>query len=223
MKLLGIDPATKTGWALYEPIPGHNPRVRLGIIEADGSSDARLFADFAIRIARLFAEVEPDVVGLEAPIPSFAAGELIEDPNALIPGSRVRRQIRDERSVRRSLGLRAIILANIGARRHSRGLPSGIPYEEVTSQTWRKSFFGKGTKPPATVAPKNRRPWWKAQAVAQAKLLGNAWKFAVPGPDAAEALGIAVWLAGEADRVVGRSRLPGGTNAEDQRAGRPAA
>lgn len=206
--LLGVDPATTLGWATYEHLGrGKAPRIQCGTFRAQGDNEAAVFADFARKFRDLLDEVQPRRAAIEARMPSFAGGEWEDDPDALVPGRMQRKQIRNEANVKRQDGIRAIMLAQFGARRASIGLPSGIPCEEVSSRSWRASFFGKGTKPPASVKPEKRRAWWKSEAKIKALMLGERWGFHVPNVDAAEAVGIVMWLAAREHHLQARDDL----------------
>lgn len=206
--LLGLDPATTTGWASYESLGrDRDPRVRCGHFTAKGDNEAAVFADFARQMQALLNEVRPRRVAVEMRLPSFAGGGVEDDPRALTHGRVRPRQIRNENNVKRQDGIRGVLLALLGFRRPSLGLPNGIPYEEVHLREWRESFFGKGHKPPATVAREKRSQWWKAEARMKAELLGQKWGFSVPNNDAAEACGIVMWLAARENNLAARDAL----------------
>lgn len=206
--LMAIDPATTLGWASYEDLGRDRyPRVQCGTFTAKGEPEARLFGDCAVQMRELLDRVRPRRVAIEMRLPSFARGSEEDDPRALTHGRPVRKQIRNEANVKRQDGIRGIILAQLGMRRPSMGLPNGIPYEEVNSQTWRRSFFGEGHRPPPTIAPEKRRNWWKAEARLKAEMLGVRWGFSVPNADAAEAVGMVIWLAAREGTLAARDAL----------------
>lgn len=228
MVLLGIDPATKTGWASYEDMGhGRHPRIRCGSIKGaadDGGSEAQLFARFSLALRDLLAEVGPRRVALELRLPSFAGGDVKDDPSALVGGRKERAQIRDETATKRQDGIRAIVLAMLGMGRPSIGLPNGIPYHEVHVHEWRKSFFGEGTRPPKTklvergdrllpaggvrsLTGEERRKWWKGETRLKAEMLAERWGFAIPNQDAADAVGIVFWLAAREGLFAARDAL----------------
>lgn len=211
MILLGLDPATKTGWASYEDLGrGKPPRVRCGSIvpkdyRADEITEAQVFARFAQGLREMIDEVKPRRVALEMRLPSIVAGAIEDDPGALIPGTMRARPITDDRAMKRKDGIRGIILAMLGMSRPSIGLPNGIPYHEVRSQEWRAALFGKGVAPPKTklvagegvkkLSNDERRKWWKHETRMKVELLAERWGFRVPNQDAADAVGVVLWLA----------------------------
>jgi len=75
---------------------------------------------------------------------------------------------------------RAILIA-FGAR------PVSVP-----SATWRKAVLGRGRRPKGT-----EENWFKAEMRKHAGDLALRYGFAVPNHDAADSLGVAIWLAAQ--------------------------
>ena len=184
MLILGLDIATTTGFAWYEPGSSLSS-IKTGLIKAEGENAEEKAASLAVQLRELFYEtrtvdgraervlLKPDFVAIEQPmrnVVSFKktretlAGPVDEqtvNPNALQLSS-----------------LSGAAVAIISAYR--------IPWETIPSATWRKHFLGMGRSPGFD------RAAWKRAAVDRCR----AFKIAVKNSDAAEAVGIA--MAGEA-------------------------
>lgn len=169
--ILGLDIATVTGFAWYEPGSSLSS-IKTGLIKAEGDNAEEKAASLAQQLVAMFKAGRPDFVAIEQPmrnVKSFRktktdlvgeVGELTINPNAL--------QLE---------GLVCAAVAIIAAYR--------IPWETISSQTWRKHFLGYGRQ------PSFERPDWKRAAVERCRI----FKIAVKNCDAAEAVGIA--MAGE--------------------------
>ncbi|MER8827209.1 hypothetical protein NKH73_14065 [Mesorhizobium sp. M0938] len=171
--ILGLDIATVTGFAWYEPGSSLSS-IKTGLIKAVGDNAEEKAASLATQMVAMFKLAgRPDFVAIEQPmrnIKSFRktktdlAGVIDEatiNPNAL--------QLE---------GLVCAAVAIIAAYR--------IPWECISSQTWRKHFLGMGRSPGFD------RAMWKRAAVERCRV----FKIDVKNADAAEAVGIA--MAGEA-------------------------
>jgi len=199
--LMAFDPATKCGWATYEDLGrGRKPRVECGSFTGVGDTDGQFFSDFARKASALIVERRPMRVAVEMRMPT-SAGHW-EDGRSDMVGGKVWKSDKFDAAAKRQDGIRAVLLATIAAPRQKLQLPAGIQYEEVAVNTWRKSFFGAGTKPPRPPADVKtdaysawRRQWWKREAKMKAASLGLQLGFVVPNSDAAEAVGIVFWLA----------------------------
>lgn len=185
--ILGLDIATTTGFAWYEPGSSLSS-IKTGLIKAQGENAEEKAASLAVQLRELFYEtrtvdgraervlLKPDFVAIEQPmrnVVSFKktretlAGPVDEqtvNPNALQLSS-----------------LSGAAVAIIAAYR--------IPWETIPSATWRKHFLGMGRSPGFD------RAAWKRAAVDRCR----AFKIAVKNSDAAEAVGIA--MAGEATQT----------------------
>lgn len=172
MLILGLDIATVTGFAWYEPGSSLSS-IKTGLIKSVGDNAEEKAASLATQLVAMFKTGRPDFVAIEQPmrnIKSFrktktdlagVMGEQTINPNAL--------QLE---------GLVCAAVAIIAAYR--------IPWETISSQTWRKTFLGMGRSPGFD------RAMWKRAAIERCRVL----KIDVKNADAAEAVGIA--MAGEA-------------------------
>lgn len=193
MIVLGLDPAKVTGWAVVG-----GPRDCGTIRSPDGFPGA-----FASDLSRQLAEVikthRPGLCLMEAPLPPGLKAEGAPD----MYGNRERRNITNMKNTLTTYGLRMCYLATLHSLK--------VPTFEVAIQTWRKGYFGKGTKPPAGQG----RDWWKKRAMEQAEI----FKFPVKNDDEAEAVGIAMWAQGHVNHlaILGKQLagpVYGGSNAE---------
>lgn len=172
MLILGLDIATTTGFAWYEPGQPLST-IKTGLLKAQGENAEEKAASLGQQLVALMKPVRPDFVSLEQPMRNVVTfkkkrqdfgGEVEEqtiNPNALQLSS-----------------LAGAAVAIIAAYR--------IPWETIPSATWRKHFLGMGR------APGFDRATWKRAAVDRCR----AFKIDVKSADAAEAVGIA--MAGEA-------------------------
>jgi len=203
--LMAFDPATTCGWATYEDMGrGRKARVECGSFTAVGDSEGELFSNFARKASALIVERRPTRIAVERRIPSNSGRWEVDvsSKSKDMVGGKVWKPNKSDDSNKRQDGLRGVLLATIAAPRPRLGLPVGFQYEEVATNSWHKSFFGEGTKPPqppATVKPTSystwRRSWWKREAKMKADALGLDMGFVVPNSDAADAVGIVFWLA----------------------------
>ncbi|MFC3208117.1 hypothetical protein [Aquamicrobium soli] len=171
MLILGLDIATTTGFAWYEPGSSLSS-IKTGLMKAEGENAEEKAASLAQQIVAMFKAGRPDFVAIEQPMRNVVSfkkkrqdfgGEVEEqtiNPNALQLSS-----------------LAGAAVAIIAAYR--------IPWETIPSATWRKHFLGMGRSPAFD------RAAWKRAAVDRCR----AFKIAVKNSDAAEAVGIA--MAGE--------------------------
>lgn len=175
MLILGLDIATTTGFAWYEPGSSLSS-IKTGLIKAEGDNAEEKAASIAQQLVALIKPMRPDFVAVEQPmrnVVSFKktkqtlAGPVDEqtiNPNALQLSS-----------------LTGAAIAIIAAYR--------IPWETIPSSTWRKHFLGMGRSPGFD------RAMWKRAAVERCRV----FKIAVKNADAAESVGIA--MAGEATQT----------------------
>lgn len=172
MVILGLDIATTTGFAWYEPGSSLSS-IKTGLIKAAGDNAEDKAASLATQMVTMFKAGKPDFVAIEQPMRNVVSfkkkrqdfgGEVEEqtiNPNALQLSS-----------------LAGAAIGIIAAYR--------IPWECVASSTWRKHFLGMGRSPGFD------RAMWKRAAIERCRVL----KIEVKNADAAEAVGIA--MAGEA-------------------------
>lgn len=174
MMILGLDIATVTGFAWYEP-QAPLSTIKTGVIKAAGENAEEKAASIAIQMVELFRDPitkqprKPDFVAIEQPmrnVKMFAkkrqdmAGEVEEttvNPNALQLSS-----------------LSGAAVGIIAAYR--------IPWVTIPSASWRKHFLGMGRSPGFD------RAAWKRAAIERCRM----FKIEVKNADAAEAVGIAM-------------------------------
>ena len=167
MIILGLDIATTTGFAWYDPNAPMNT-IRTGIITATGDNAEEKAASIGTQLVAMLKAERPDFVAIEQPMRNVVtfkkkrqdmAGEKEEqtiNPNALQLSS-----------------LSGAAVAIVSAYR--------IPWLTIPSSTWRSQFLGYGRKP--GFASKD----WKKAAMERCQML----KIPVKKHDAAEAVGIA--------------------------------
>lgn len=172
MLILGLDIATVTGFAWYDTSASMSA-IRTGLLKAQGDNAEEKAADLATQLVALLKPGRPDFVAIEQPmrnVVSFKktkqtlAGPVDEqtiNPNALQLSS-----------------LSGAAVAIVAAYR--------VPWETISSSTWRKAFLGMGRQPGFD------RAAWKRAAVDRCRAL----KIDVKNADAAEAVGIAFAGAG---------------------------
>lgn len=171
MRILGLDIATTTGFAWYEPGQSLST-IRTGLIKASGDNAEEKAASIAQQMVAILKNDRPDFVAIEQPMRNVVSfkktkqtlnGPVEENtinPNALQLSS-----------------LSGAVIAIIAAYR--------IPWETIPSSTWRKHFLGMGRSPGFD------RAAWKRAAVDRCR----TFRIDVKNADAAEAVGIAI--AGE--------------------------
>lgn len=167
MLILGMDIATTTGFAWYDPSAPMST-IRTGIITATGENAEEKASSIGLQLVAMLKAERPDFVAIEQPMRNVVtfkkkkhdmAGDKEEqtiNPNALQLSS-----------------LSGAAVAIISAYR--------IPWLTIPSSTWRSQFLGYGRKP--GFASKD----WKKAAMERCQML----KIPVKKHDAAEAVGIA--------------------------------
>lgn len=189
MALLGLDLGACSGYAIWTPA-----QVRCDTFRAVGDTEAKRFSAFAKALSEILAEEKIEAAAIEAPLPPGMT-EVTVDRDGDFFGAKKSRPVTNMPVQLALYGYRGVAMAMLAAR--------GITVHEVPVQTWRSSFFGKGTTPPKGLTSPQRRAWWKKQAVTYTK----AMKINVPNADAAEAVGIACWLAAHHARFREMERL----------------
>jgi hypothetical protein len=163
-------------------------RIDCGSFTATGDIDPEIFLSFSRwfydSIDRYLGTPEPVThVAIERVMPGGKSKiEIIPGKADLVGGLRVKDFTNFETQAY-LLGFRGIAMATV----QGFGLPLYMP----TVGEWRRSFYGKGVKPPPDRnTPAKRKTWWKHMAKRQCELLS----IHVPDADAAEACGIGFWL-----------------------------
>jgi Holliday junction resolvasome RuvABC endonuclease subunit len=172
MLILGLDIATTTGFAWYEPGCSLSS-IKTGLIKAEGENAEEKAASLAQQLVALFKPGRPDFVAIEQPMRNVVSFKKTRDT---LTGP-VEEQTINPNALQLS-SLAGAAVAIIAACR--------IPWETIPSATWRKHFLGMGRSPGFD------RAMWKRAAVERCRVL----RIGVKNADAAEAVGIA--MAGEA-------------------------
>lgn len=172
MLILGLDIATTTGFAWYDPSASMST-IRTGIIQSVGDNAEEKSASIATQLVTMLKAERPDFVAIEQPMRNVVmfkkkkqdfAGEHDEttiNPNALQLSS-----------------LSGAAVAIISAYR--------IPWLTIPTATWRTQFLGYGRKPGFVSKD------WKKAAMERCQSL----KIPVKRHDAAEAVGVAFAASG---------------------------
>lgn len=180
--ILGLDIATVTGFAWYEPGQSLSS-IKTGLIKAQGGNAEEKAASLAQQLVTLFKPCRPDFVAIERPLPNVKQFEKYSDD--LVDG-----QVSEATINPNQMLLPTFIGAAVGIIAAYR-----IPFETIAPQTWHKSYYGSGFKPPRKWIKVQRHPqggyWkndWKTPAIERARML----RIDVKNADAAEAVGIAM-------------------------------
>lgn len=172
MMILGLDIASKTGWALYDP-KAPISAIRSGSFTVSGNTPEEKAASLAGHLIKLFKfNGVPQFAVIEQPIRTAPLAKKTQN----LMGLKVAASVAPA-------GLNAVILSNQlvgGAVALIRGY--GIAWEMVSSSTWRKGAFGFGRKPGMD------RAGWKRLAKERCQQL----KIDVSNADEAEAVFIAM-------------------------------
>lgn len=167
MLILGLDVATTTGLAWYEP---NSPMstIRTDIFKAEGRTAEEKAASISQHMVALLKTSRPNFVAIEEPMRNVV---MFKKKRNDLAGSR------DETTINpNALQLSAMTGAAIAIVSAYR-----IPWITVPAQTWRSQFLGFGRK--SGFQSKD----WKKAAVERCQLL----KIPVKRHDAAEAVGVA--------------------------------
>jgi Holliday junction resolvasome RuvABC endonuclease subunit len=188
--ILGLDISKHAGWAIYDT-KRHVSSIENGVMEFPDKASVEYCADqMGLKIAALIKKYRPDFIVLETALKMSPAGTMATVVSCMLHGA---------------------VLATIAN--------FGTPWGTISSQTWRKMFFGQGFKPPQKIT-KLSKPDPKTGKLEKVE---NLWKQAVieqcerekiPLPakktnsdNAAEASAIAICWRG-AEIKAGRYREP---------------
>jgi Holliday junction resolvasome RuvABC endonuclease subunit len=170
--ILGLDIATVTGFAWYEPGSSLSS-IKTGLIKAVGDNAEEKAASLATQLVALFKSGRPDFVAIEQPMRNIKSFRKTKTDLA---------GVMDEQTINpNALQLEGLVCAAVAIIAAYR-----IPWETISSQTWRKTFLGMGRSPGFD------RAMWKRAAVERCRVL----KIEVKNADAAEAVGISIAGAG---------------------------
>jgi len=167
--LLGIDPATCTGWALWTP-----HEIIAGSITASGRTHGAKAASLSRELAAVCKGRDVTMAAMEAPLPPMVSRKKVV--HDMLGPREVNQGMTTMKNTLTTYGFRMCFLATLDS--------LGIMTFEVNTRAWRTSFFGKGVRG-------RDRDEWKRMAREYADRLGCQ----VPNDDAAEAVGIVSWLA----------------------------
>jgi Holliday junction resolvasome RuvABC endonuclease subunit len=169
--ILGLDIATVSGFAWYEPGCSLSS-IKTGLIKAQGDDAEQKAASLACQLVTMLKPVKPDFVAIEQPMRNVVS---FKKTKQTLTGPV------DEQTINpNALQLEGLVCAAVAIIAAYR-----IPWETISSSTWRKHFLGMGRSPGLD------RAGWKRAAVERCR----AFKIDVRNADAAEAVGIA--MAGE--------------------------
>lgn len=182
MIILGLDIATTTGFAWYEP-GSSLASIKTGLIRAIGESPEEKAASLGKQLHEMFKEMRPDFVAIEEPLRNV---KTFKKTIQTMYGPRVIQTVNPNQMLLYGLVGAAVVIVTAYKK----------PWETIPSSTWRKCFFGTGFKPPIKLIEKEgedtvEEKQWKKAAVDRCRLL----RIDVKNADAAEAIGVA--MAGE--------------------------
>ena len=163
-----MDIASTTGIAWYEPGSALSS-IKTGLIKAVGDNAEEKAASLATQMVALFKPGRPDFVAIEQPMRNIKSFRKTKTDLA---------GVMDEATINpNALQLEGLVCAAVAIIAAYR-----IPWECISSQTWRKHFLGMGRSPGFD------RAMWKRAAVERCRVL----KIDVKSADAAEAVGISI-------------------------------
>lgn len=182
MLILGLDIATTTGFAWYEP-GSSLASIKTGLVKAVGDSHEAKAASLGDQLREMFKDCRPDFVAIEEPLRNI---KTFKKKVETMYGPKFVHTVNPNQMLLYSLVGAAMVVVSAYKK----------PWETIPSATWRKSFFGAGFKPPIKIIQKEgeddvAEKQWKKAAVDRCRLL----RIEVKNADAAEAVGIA--MAGE--------------------------
>jgi hypothetical protein len=182
MLILGLDIATTTGFAWYEP-GSSLASIKTGLIMAAGDSHEAKAASLGDQLREMFKECRPDFVAIEEPLRNI---KTFKKTIQTMYGPKVIQTVNPNQMLLYALVGAAMVVVSAYKK----------PWETIPSATWRKSFFGAGFKPPVKIVEREgedavSEKLWKKAAVDRCRLL----RIDVKNADAAEAVGVA--MAGE--------------------------
>jgi len=166
--ILGLDIATTTGFAWYEPGASLST-IKTGLIKAAGDNAEEKAESLGRQLRDMLKGNRPDFVAIEQPMRNVVS---FKKTRQTLAGPV------DEQTINpNALQLEGLVCAAVAII----GGGYGIPWETIPSSTWRSVFLGFGRRPGFD------RAAWKRAAVDRCRML----KIDVKNADAAEAVGIA--------------------------------
>ena len=195
MLLAGFDiSSVAVGWSLVDR---HGKVVACGTFKPTGIDVWARLASFAPWLDAFLRKHKPRAVAIEEPLRSDAS----RTERSTITDSKGRAVMRERSVSITPMATARALYAFAGVARMLFAMHR-IPCREVNQRAWRKDFLGMA-QAPKEVPGKQRTAWLKAQAFARAQRFG-----AQPdSEDAAEGVGVGLWLYGELGRLAHEQRV----------------
>lgn len=166
--ILGIDPATRTGFAIYDDDKPPSA-IRAWSVTLKGGSDELKAAQAGAVLVDVIQEYRPDFVAIEAPLKNVVQHK---KRSQTMFGEETSSTINPASVILPCL-ITGAFLGNVGG--------FGLPWTTIPVSTWRKQFHGSG-----------RRPGWKRDDWKKAaRQRCDQLRISVKNDDAAEAVGVA--------------------------------
>lgn len=174
MRVMGIDPASSLGWAVYD-LDRPPSSIVCGSIKFLGENAFAKVSDIRRKLPKLFRDHKPDFVAIEAPLeiaPQFK--------------KKVKTMFGDETEEVTTINSRTIAQLNkISGAVCMVVLGQNIPCVEVRAQTWQ------------TIIPKS----FQGKPKARAKAFCDSLKIVAGNIDSRDAAVIALWAAGHSQQL----------------------
>lgn len=174
MRVMGLDPATSLGWALYDTDRAPSAIVAASV-RFDGENGFAKVSDIRRKLPKLIREHHPDFIAIEAPLeiaPQFK--------------KKTKTMFGDEVEETTTINSRTIAQLNkISGADCMVVMGQNIPCVEVRAQTWQ------------TIIPKTYQGTTKARA----KAYCDSLKISAGNIDARDAAVIALWAAGHCQQL----------------------
>jgi hypothetical protein len=200
VEIIGLDISTTTGWCLYEGMGrGVPPRITCGLWELSSDDLGEKCAALGLALGSL-CKGHPNLryAAIEAPLQTLspvrkATGDLAGEHFAGVTTARTL----------------ASSNALVGAAEGVLGAHL-VPCRRVASASWRKGFIGTSFAPKHLKRDEGRK-WLKNEARFYADKISRQYgEFHIPNSrdrDAAEAVGIAIWLRGHVLHFIEEDKL----------------
>ncbi|MEJ8571271.1 hypothetical protein [Microbaculum marinum] len=189
MSLLGLDLATRAGWTLFTHDGTQDPpEIECGSWSFDGR-DADEKAD---KLSRHLTEFLRDCRRRGRSVKASA----IERPMETVPTKTIIDKFGRKRSVLDGNPATLVMQNRMYAAARAILLAFNAHPVSVASATWRKTVLGVGRAPRGEDSR-----WFKREMQKRAASLALRYGFDVPNHDAADSLGVAIWLAAQTGRL----------------------